>query len=580
MRKTKIVCTLGPSSCTEKKIKEMARAGMDVARLNFSHGDYDFHQGLINLIRKISAQIGKPLCILQDLQGPKLRVGELLKGRIHLKAGEIFVLTSKPMVGDERRAFVSYPYLAQDAKAGDKILLADGTIILQVQQLKDGEVYTRVEQGGYLKSHQGVNLPGINLRISALTDKDKQDLAFGVSQKVDWVALSFVRKGFDLLELKAELGNLNSDIPVIAKLEKPEALENLEEIMNLTDGIMVARGDLGVEIPLEQVPHVQKELISKSREQGKPVITATQMLESMTKSIRPTRAEVSDVANAIMDGTDAVMLSEETAAGDYPVEAVAMMAKIAETTEQYLKPFREISRERYRENLLEVLSMAACEISSNLKTKAIIVGSTSGRTARVTSSFRPRVPIIAASEEESTVNRLMLSWGVFPQLTGSAQTNEELSHELLLAGKKSGLVQDGDLVLITAGFPPGVTGSTNTIKLLIPGELFLRGFGVGEPDQMVEGSLRIVKNPKVALGKVKKGDILLVDVLDERYRPVFSRVAGIVALNGGSGTRAERLLQTHKIPGILGVAGAFKIFKDNDQVKLDIQRGLISKKQE
>lgn len=579
MRKTKIVCTLGPSSCSEKKIKEMALAGMDVARLNFSHGDYAFHENLIKTVRRVSGQIGKPLCILQDLQGPKLRVGELNKGKIHLKAGEIFVLTSKPLVGDERRAFVSYPYLAQDAKPGDRILLADGVVILQVQQIKEGEVFCKVEQGGYLKSHQGVNLPGINLRISALTEKDKQDLAFGVAQKVDWVALSFVRKGFDLLELKAELSNLNSDIPVIAKLEKPEALENLEEIMNLTDGIMVARGDLGVEIPLEQVPHAQKELIRKSRFQGKPVITATQMLESMTRSVRPTRAEVSDVANAILDGTDAIMLSEETASGEYPVEAVAMMAKIAETTEQYM-PYEQVFQERCGENLLEILSLAACEISENLKTKAIVVGSTSGRTARVTSSFRPRCPIIAASEDETTVHRLMLSWGVFPQFSSPVKTTEELNRELLSAAKKSGLVEDGDLVLLTAGFPPGVTGSTNTIRLMIPGELFLRGVGVGEPDQVVQGRLRLAKNPNDALGKVKKGDILLIDTLDERYKPVLSRVTGVIAMSGGSGTRAERLLKGHNLPGILGVAGAFKIFKDNDMVKLDIQRGLVSKKQE
>ncbi|MBU2498119.1 MAG: pyruvate kinase, partial [Proteobacteria bacterium] len=415
MTMTKIVCTIGPASDSPDIIAALIQAGMSVARLNFSHGTRHEHGEKIRMIRKVSEDLKRPIAILQDLAGPKIRVGKIPEPGIRLEPGETFVLTSQEVIGTKQGVTVSYPNLPREVKTGDTILLADGFMEVFVKEVTGSEIACQVVTGGTLTSHKGVNLPVGTIQAPALTEKDRADLLFGLENGVDYVALSFVRRAEDLREVKAHILERKMDTPVIAKIEKHEAILNIDEIMAVSDGIMVARGDLGVEIPLEKVPYLQKELIRKANTIGKPVITATQMLRSMVDSPRPTRAEAADVANAVLDGTDAVMLSEETAIGSYPVEAVRFMARIIESTEEnfphsrYLKlvPQKEIS---------ESVAHASCVLADHLDAAAIIATTQSGLTARHISRFRPARPILALSPHRTTVRKLTLSWGCIPQL--------------------------------------------------------------------------------------------------------------------------------------------------------------------
>ncbi|HBY57948.1 MAG TPA: pyruvate kinase [Candidatus Atribacteria bacterium] len=468
MRKTKIVCTIGPASSSYEEIEQLIKNGMDVARLNFSHGNYEEHLQKIKYIRQASLEIGKPIAILQDLGGPKIRIGKIKKEPAFLKENSSFILTNREVPGDTQEVSITFPSLPQKMKKGDRIFLADGTLELKVKELTSNDIICQVVRGGKLNSHKGINIPDISMGISSLTEKDYQDILFGIKNKIDFIGLSFTRNADDVLRARKILKeNGAEDIFLIAKIEKKEAVDNLKEIIETSDGIMIARGDLGVEIPLENVPLVQKDIIKKCNLVGKPVITATQMLMSMVSGPRPTRAEVTDVANAILDGTDAIMLSEETAVGNYPLEAVETMNRISLRTERAID-YERILSERSRSvkpTNPDAISHATCQVALDLKAKAIVTFTFSGSTARMVSRYRPPVPIIAVSTQDSTVRRLALSWGVYPFKSDELENTDDMikkSREVALA---TGLVKKGDKIIITAGIPFRIPGTTNLLKV-------------------------------------------------------------------------------------------------------------------
>ncbi len=464
-RRAKIVCTLGPASSSPEMIDQLLRAGMDVARLNFSHGTYAEHARIIAAVRKASGQHQKPVAILADLQGPKIRTGTLEGGRpVVLRLRQRFTITAANVPGNATRVSTDYARLPHEVRKGGHILLDDGRIELRVLAVRPPEVLCEVENGGELGEHKGMNLPGVKLRLSAFTRKDRDDLAFALAHGVNYVAASFVRRAEDVRAVHAAIARAGKHTPVIAKLEKPEAIENLDAILRVAAGVMVARGDLGVEMSPEKVPVVQKQIIARARDFRLPVITATQMLESMTENPRPTRAEASDVANAVFDGTDAVMLSAETASGHYPREAVEMMDRIIREAEANV---RESPRPRRLGslNVAETVSEAICHAAEELQMKVIAVFTETGSTARLVSKYRPRAPIIAFSPNQETRRQLSLLWGVIPRTIGIVRDIDELAEvaeERLLQEK---LVHKGDVVGIVAGTPLGTRGTTNFMKL-------------------------------------------------------------------------------------------------------------------
>ncbi len=464
-RRTKIVCTLGPASDGDI-LPGLLEAGMNVARLNFSHGTHGEHGARIKRLRQLATALQLPLAILQDLAGPKVRIGDVPGGETQVKEGEDFWLSAAPLKAGDIGVVVDYPQIISETPLGVPILLADGNIELRVEAKTDQALKCRVMVGGVLRSHVGINFPMHSLSVSAFTEKDREDLRFGIAQGVDFIALSYVRSRQDVLDAREFMRSLGADIPIIAKIEKHEALSRLDEILAEVDGLMVARGDLGVEIPLEQVPVVQKQIIAAANRVGKPVITATQMLLSMVTHSRPSRAEATDVANAILDGTDAVMLSEETAAGQFPVEAVKFLDRVSRVTEAHF-PHAVWLRDRAPaglQDIPEAVSYSACEMAQDLEASAILTNTEYGGTARLISRFRPATPIVAVTPREDTWRRLCLSWGVFPLLTPPIRDTDHMLRVVEEEALKAGMLNHGDRVIITAGTPIGTKGSTNLIK--------------------------------------------------------------------------------------------------------------------
>ncbi len=472
MRKTKIVCTIGPATDSEEMLSKLVDAGMNVARLNTSHGDVEEHRRKIKLIKKIREERKIPLAILLDLSGPKIRTGYLEKDEITLKEDSELILTTEDVRGNERILSISYTGLPSDVKPGDRILLSDGAIELEVLET-DGlsRIKTRVVNGGRITHRRGVNVPGVDLKgISSITDRDIEFMKLGVEERVDYFALSFVRKPEDVELAKRSIEELGGDQPVISKIETLQALNNLEDIVEKSDGIMVARGDLGVEIPLEEVPVAQKRIINTANRMAKPVITATQMLESMVENPRPTRAEVTDIANAILDGTDAIMLSEETAVGRYPLEAVRYMDRVARETEEFFHEFKSLAFDWMRGftitvDVSDAISHACWHLSEDLDAAIIITSTSTGSTARRVSRFRPRATILAPTPDEKTYYRLSLVWGVIPVKIEFTKSTDEMIEMSLREAESMGLLKNGDRVIITAGIPWGKPGSTNMIKV-------------------------------------------------------------------------------------------------------------------
>ncbi|HBE44871.1 MAG TPA: pyruvate kinase [Deltaproteobacteria bacterium] len=478
MRKAKIVCTLGPATSSEKSIEALIANGMDVARLNFSHGDHRFHGELIKRIRKVSTRKGRHVAILQDLQGIKIRVGELSGAKVNLIRGETITIQKGDGIGDEKRIFISYPWLIDDAKVGDTILLDDGLIQLEIIEKQKESLRAKIIEGGILREKKGVNLPHMKVSAPSFTEKDKKDLEFGIKTGVDYVALSFVRSVKDVLTVKRWLSRRKVSIPLIAKIEKEEAIHSIDHILNETDGIMVARGDLGVEMPLEEVPMFQKMLIHKANEKRLIVITATQMLESMTHHSRPTRAETTDVANAVIDGTDALMLSAETSTGRYPVESLKVMDRIVTYTEERLWKSKKTHETVIGGNMMfdfpEAIARCASDAANEVNARLIVVFTRSGFTARLISKFRPHAPIIAFSPDEIVVRQLALYWGVKPHFVKPLKSTDELIREVDSLLIQFGYVKKRDRVIIVASLPPSTSGKTNFMKIHVIGEKYLK----------------------------------------------------------------------------------------------------------
>lgn len=467
LKKTKIVCTLGPASDNENTLRELVINGLNVCRFNFSHGSHEEHKERMDLVKKVRTELNQPVAILLDTKGPEIRTGKFDLPEVLLEEGQDFTITMKEVAGTKEICTVSYKGLAKDVVVDDTILIDDGLVGLKVKEIKGDDILCVVENSCIVKNHKGVNVPGVKINLPALTDKDISDIEFGISQDIDFVAASFVRKAADVIEIREILKKNNAThIEIISKIENQEGIDNIDEIIEVSDGIMVARGDLGVEIPTEEVPIVQKMMIAKCNAAGKPVITATQMLDSMMRNPRPTRAEVTDVANAIYDGTDAIMLSGETAAGKYPVEAVKTMATIAKRTESSLN-YRKIlqCKKHSKITVTNAISYATCTTAMDLEAASIITFTTTGQTAKMVSKFRPQCQIIATTENEDVLRRLALVWGVYPVRTSHVGNTDAIIDKSIDAGKEMNYLNNGDLVVITAGSPVGVRGTTNLIKV-------------------------------------------------------------------------------------------------------------------
>ncbi len=572
MRRTKIVATIGPATESPERLRELIAAGATTFRLNFSHGDHSEHAARIATIRQVSAELGVHIGILQDLQGPKIRLGRFVDGPITLAKGDPFTLTSRDVACNSSIATVTYDNLADEVNTGSRILLDDGRVEMVVVEVDQPSqtLQCRVTVGGVLSNNKGVNFPDVQLSIRALTDKDKTDLAFGLQQDVDWVALSFVRNPSDLLEIKELIASHGANTPVVAKIEKFEAIDQIDDILLLCDGVMVARGDLGVEMPAEEVPLLQKELIRKANSLGIPVITATQMLDSMVSCPRPTRAEVSDVANAILDGTDAVMLSNESAVGDFPVEAVDTMATIARRIERDY-PQRVIDS-RMATNIPNAICQAVSTIARNLNAAAILPLTKSGGTARNVSKFRPSTPILAITSETRVARQLQLCWGVNPLLV-QEQTSTTSTFSLAMGmAREQGFLKDGDLVVQTAGTISGVSGSTDFIKVGMVSAVLNKGLGIGSGS--VSGRVRLVDSPEDA-ATIQTGEILVLREASDAYEEAFRKAKAVIAEMAGEQSQAAQIAQRTGVPAIVGVAGAIASLQQGEIVTLDLLRGEV-----
>ncbi|MFD0716474.1 pyruvate kinase [Paenibacillus sp. GCM10027626] len=576
MRKTKIVCTIGPSSESLENTKKLINAGMNVARLNFSHGDFEEHGNRIKNIRQGAKELGKTVAILLDTKGPEIRLGKLSEEPIELEQGETITLTTEEILGDRNRVPVTYANLPSDVSVGSTILIDDGLIGLTVEAIKGTDIVCRIVNSGAIKSKKGVNVPGVNISLPGITEKDAGDIVFGIEQGVDFIAASFVRKASDVLEIRELLERHNAGhIQIISKIENQQGVDNLDEILEVSDGLMVARGDLGVEIPAEEVPLVQKMMIEKCNRAGKPVITATQMLDSMQRNPRPTRAEASDVANAIFDGTDAIMLSGETAAGKYPVESVQTMSSIAVRAESALQ-YREIFRKQanaQQKTVTEAISQAVANSALDLEAKAIITSTESGYTARMVSKYRPKSPIIAVTPVEQVKRRLALVWGVIPVSGTPASTTDEMFDIAVRGGIDSGIVMLGDTVIITAGVPVGQSGTTNLIKIHTVGELLARGQGIGT--QSATGKVVIARSAEEAVAKVTEGSILVTVATDKDYMPAIEKAAAVITVQGGVTSHAAIVALNMGIPVILGVSNAYEALQDGMEVTVYAEMGVI-----
>lgn len=576
MRKTKIVCTLGPATDNEDVLRKMILSGMNVVRLNFSHGDYGYHLRIINMVKKLRTELNLPIALLLDTKGPEVRIGEFENGRSELVEGQEFTLTTEDVPGNKDIVSINYKNLVNDVKTGAKILLDDGLIELQVVNVTSKDIRCKVINGGLLTSKKSINVPGTKLSMPFLSEKDEKDILFAIEQDFDYIAASFTTCAADVLDIKRVLEkNRGKDIHIIAKIENSEGVSNIDEILLVSDGIMVARGDLGVEIAFEELPRIQKMLIKKAYSAGKKVITATQMLESMIKNPRPTRAETSDVANAIYDGTSAIMLSGETAIGKYPVDAVATMARIAEYTESNINyDKRSLLREvDTSTDVTNAISHATCTTAHDLGAAAIITVTKTGGTARMISKFRPLWPIIGCTTDEKVYRQLALSWGVTPVLFEDRSTTDELFEHAVERSLEMGLVNHGDLVVITAGVPLGVPGTTNILKVHIVGNVLVSGEGVLK--KTICGNLCVCKTEEEALRTFKEGSILVIPETSNRIMSVLKKAAGIITEKEGLTSHAAIVGLTLDIPVVCGAANATKILKSGTTVTMDASKGFV-----
>ena len=579
MKRTKIVCTLGPTTNTEEKVRELIEKGMDAARINFSHGDYESRTVLINAVKKVRQEMNVPIPLILDTKGPEIRIKKFKDNKkVYLESGSRFILTTREVEGNESMVSVTYQNLPLELEKGSRVLLDDGLVELKVLKIEDNDIECEVINGGFLSSNKAVNIPDVYINLPILTQRDIDDLIFGIKMGFDYVAASFIRSAGDVLKIRRVLEeNGGKDIFIISKIENREGVKNIDDILAVSDGIMVARGDLGVEIPIDEVPLVQKELIKKANDACKPVITATQMLESMVSNPRPTRAEASDVANAIFDGSDAIMLSGETAQGNYPAEAVEIMAKIAETTENsidYTHKLRSNFNGMHR-NMTNAISYAACATAAELNTSCIATVTKSGLTARMIAKYKPVCPIAASSSSERVWRQLNLVWGCKPVLEKEIVDNNKVFDLALSTAVKSGLAQNGDTVVIAIGVPVGVSGSTNTMRVDIVGNVICKGKGVG--DKRISGKADVIKFAGEAEKKFKTGDILVTSKTDNSILPYIKRASALVIgpMDNGQNAYAELIGNILDIPVVMCGVNVTDLIKDETLITVDGKKGFV-----
>ena len=570
MRKTKIVCTIGPAITDVNMMKRLIQAGMNVARFNFSHGSHEEHLERIVMVRQAAAELGARVALMLDNRGPEIRLGSFEKGKIMLEQGATFTLTTDDIVGDEHRVTVQYPAMPSEVASGRQIVLDDGNLVLKVQHVEGNDIHCTVVIGGELSDRKKVNLPGSVVALPAIDAKDISDIRFAIDNDFDFVAASFIRKAQDIVEIRRVIEAHRGKLKVIAKIESQEGLDNLDEIITVVDGLMVARGDLGVEIPTENVPIVQKEMIAKCNRLGLPVITATQMLDSMIRNPRPTRAEANDVANAILDGSDAIMLSGETANGKYPVEAVETMDRIAVKTEEAMiaQSNWSLRRQVSDPSITDAIGHAVCQTALTLGVKAIVTATTSGYTARMIAKYRPTVPVIATTTNEKTANQLMLSWGVQPLISSEILDTDMMVRNSISVALDAGYLENGDLAVLTAGVPIGIPGSTNMLQVITVGEVLVSGMVIGGQG-MVTGKAVVARTPEEAMAKMSKGDILIAHSLDRDYIPAVELAAGLITEEGGLSSSGAIIGLSLHIPVMVGAEEAISLIPDGMLITLD-----------
>lgn len=577
IRKTKIICTLGPSTDKEGVLRQLMLAGMNVARFNFSHGSHEEQKQRFDNLVSLREELNIPVAALLDTKGPEIRLRTLEGGKAVLEAGQKFTLTTEEIVGNAERASITYKELYKDVHVGSIILIDDGLIEMEVTSLHDTDIICEVKNGGPISDKKGINVPGVELSMPFISKADYDDIVFGIETGFDFIAASFVRKPEDVLEIRKILEEHDcSNINIIAKIENKQGVDNIDDIIKVSDGIMVARGDMGVEIPFEEVPVIQKMIIEKVYMAGKQVITATQMLDSMMKNPRPTRAEAADVANAVYDGTSAIMLSGETAAGLYPVEALETMVKIAVRTE---KDINYASRMQKRNVLINpditnAIAHATCTTAMDLNAAAIVTVSNSGRTARMVSKYRPTCPIVGCSVNKNVCRQLNLSWGVTPLLVDRKDSSDELFDHAVDIAEKAGMVAPGEIVVLTAGVPLGVSGTTNLIKVHVAGHILISGKGLN--DKLVSGNLCVTDDVKEQEEIFKEGDIIVATDTNNDMMPQIRKAGGLIVEAEGTNSHAAIVGLSLDIPVILGARNAVEILKTGSYVTLDSKRGTVS----
>ena len=574
MRKTKIVCTLGPATDGEGMLREMMLAGMNVARFNFSHGTHDEHRARLDAVKKLRGELYLPVAAMLDTKGPEIRLRSFEHGSVHLQAGQTFTLTTEDVVGDETRCAISYSELPQDVHAGDTILLDDGLVRLTVLETTAREIRCRVENSGEMKTKKGVNVPGVSLSMPYMSQQDKDDLLFGVEEGFDFVAASFVRCAADVREIRRLLDSRHSKMRIIAKIENQEGVSNLSEILAEADGIMVARGDMGVEIDFTEIPAIQKNMIAQCVACGKPVITATQMLDSMIENPRPTRAEITDVANAIYDGTSAIMLSGETAAGKYPVEAVRTMDAIARKTETNMRggALAPVAGKAHL-SITAATAHAACTTAMDIGADAILTVSQAGITAQMVSRFRPDTLIVALLLDEQVQRQMALYWGVEPITMPRASSSDELVDLAVRSAEQAGLVRRGDLVVVTAGVPVGISGTTNMIRVQQVGGSLVNAVGIGT--QQTSGPLCVCRTTDEVPQKFRSGDVLVVPYTTNDMLPYLREAAAIISEEASPDCHTATVGLLLGKPVLLDATDATRRLKDGVMVSVDCARGVV-----
>ena len=584
MRKTKIICTLGPSTDKDGVLRELVANGMNVARFNFSHGSHEEHKGRLDNLKAIRAELGKPVAALLDTKGPEIRLKEFKNGVEMLEAGQTFTLTTREVEGTKEICSITYKDLPQDVHEGGTIMLDDGLIKLRITNVTDTDITCEVLNSGKIKNKKGVNVPGVHLSMPYLSQRDRDDIIFGVQQGFDFIAASFVRTAQDVYDIRNLLNEYDSNIRIIAKIENREGVNNIDSILAAADAVMVARGDLGVEIDFTELPGIQKSVIDRSFSFGKPIVTATQMLDSMIVNPRPTRAEISDVANAIYDGTSAIMLSGETAAGAYPVEALKTMSAIAERTENevHYRDNRLVDASNGQISVSDATAHAACLTAKDVNASAIVTVSESGNTARLLSKYRPAQPIIACVMNEQVQRQLAISWGITPLMMALAHSTDELIEMSTSLAKENGYLHDGELAVVTAGVPVGVSGTTNMIKIHMIGNCLATGVGIGPEGAALAnatGKACVCHNLDELRAKFKPGMVLVVPSTSNEMLSYVRDAAAIVVEEPGLNSHAAIAGKALLKPTIVGAAGATSHIRDGLMVAVDCAHGSVQRLQ-